>query len=61
VRAIHPPNTATGEQLLRLIAKQLHMAARDALDFDEIAVAKVFDPGGVERDHRQGALLVCSY
>jgi hypothetical protein len=31
---------------------QLILAARDALDFDEIAGAKILDPSGVERDQR---------
>jgi hypothetical protein len=33
---------------LRLVAKQLTLAARDALDLDEIAVAKLLDASGVD-------------
>ena len=36
------------------------MAAAYALHTDEIARAKVFDPGGVERHHCETGLPVCS-
>jgi hypothetical protein len=36
------------------------MAARGALEFHEVARAKVFDPSGVERHHRWVELPVCS-
>jgi hypothetical protein len=52
-RAIHPSQRATGEQLFSAWSQSSShsLAARDALDLDEIVVAKILDASGVERLH----------